>query len=250
MSLGSDSRPLPGGAAIFGTVLLAPRRLAALVLPAAWLLAAPAPASAAAAATGYYAAWDRTGSSGSWSGTAPVVAAGFPTASWTSNSTGLTVPTGASAFLGAGTPFGAAFGSSQGLPYLSVPTASGVTPSTTTLTFAAPTPATGWGFALGDVDADKVQIAAIDANLNALTGTALASALGFQGTFNYCAGAPKPSTCSGSATDVPTWDPATATLIGSGTDTSGAAGWFQPTVALGSLTFTFTAQLGIPIYQL
>lgn len=33
-------------------------------------------------------------------------------------------------------------------------------PSTTTYTFATPTPAGGWGFVLGDVDADQVLVQA------------------------------------------------------------------------------------------
>ncbi len=61
-----------------------------------------------------------------------------------------------------------------------------------------------------------------------------------------------PSGCTGGPpyTDVPTWNPSTSTLTGNVADTSGASGWFAPTVPLTSLTLLFTPQSGLPIYQL
>jgi hypothetical protein len=209
--------------------------------------AGPGPASAAAA-SGVYPDWQRTGAAGAWSVRGELAAAGFPVAATTSTASSLTVPGGASAFLGADTPFAQPFGSSQGKPYVNVSTAAGFAASTTKLTFATPTPAAGWGFALGDVDADAVQVSGTDGN-----GDPVAVAdLGFESSFNYCTNSPKPSSCTGSGpfTDQPVWSAGSATLTGNGPDTFGAAGWFRPAVPLSSLTLTFTRQSGSPIFQL
>lgn len=115
------------------------------------------------------------------------------------------------------------FGTSQNLPYLQLRTTTGTAASTTTIAFASPTPVqsggSGWGFTLGDIDADKVTVSATD-----ISGTTVTAAqLGWQGAFNYCAVSPKPSGCpAGESTDVPTWDPSTATLTGNVLDTGGA----------------------------
>ncbi len=213
---------------------------------AAWLLLRAG--TAQAATTAEYANWAQAGSSGAWTGTTTLSAAGFPVGALTSTSSALTIPTGASAFLSSDTPFGAVFGDSAGHPYANIGTATSQAPSTTTITFATPTPAAGWGFAVGDIDAGTVQIAATDTS-NAVVPVA---GLGWQSAFNYCATSPRPSSCTGPGpfTDQPTWDPGTATVIGSGTDTFGGAGWFEPTVALKSITFTFALQLGVPLFQL
>lgn len=200
-----------------------------------------------AASSGSYAQWVVSGGSGNWQG-AGTPAAGFPMATVASNATSVQVPSGATTFLGPNTPIGAEYGSSQAQNYMNVSTAAGFSPSTTTITFAKPTPAGKWAFALGDVDADLVAIAANDANGDPVT----AMALGFQSTFNYCAVSPKPGSCLGPGPflDVPTWDPDTSTLSGSGLDTFGAAAWFQPTVAIKSITFTFARKIGSPVFQL
>ncbi|MFC1437490.1 Ig-like domain-containing protein [Streptacidiphilus sp. N1-10] len=155
---------------------------------------------------------------------------------------------GNSAFLGSSTPVGARYGSSQGHPYVNLRTAAGGKPSTTTLTFDHPTPANKWAFVLGDVDADTIKVSARGADGKALT----TGQLGWKGAFNYCVNTPKPSTCTGSGpfTDKPVWNSGRATLVGRGGDTSGASGWFQPTVPITRLTLVFSVQTGIPIYQL
>jgi hypothetical protein len=204
--------------------------------------------AAAAAATGEYADWSIGGSGGAFSGSGAPAAAGFPAATVTSDATTIKAPSGASAFLGRATPVGEVYGSSRDLNYLNVSTAAGITTSTTTLDFAGPTPAANWAFVLGDIDADQVEISGLDADGN----PASAADLGFAGTFNYCAVSPKPGGCTGPGpfTDVPTWHPGSATLVGNGPDTFGASGWFQPTVAIKSLTLKFTALIGFPVYQL
>ncbi|CAN5403802.1 hypothetical protein BH09ACT10_BH09ACT10_07260 [soil metagenome] len=170
---------------------------------------------------------------------------GFPAASIANNSSTFSTPV--AAFLSASTPFGAAYGSSQTNTYLNTSTAASAAPSTTTYTFESATPATGWGIAFADIDADSLKIVATGPG-----GTLTASQLGFQGTFNFwTAATPRPSACGGVQTDVPTWDPTTSTLIGNVADTTGATGWFQPTAAITSITLTFTrlSATGSPIFQ-
>ncbi len=179
-------------------------------------------------------------------------ATGFPQADVrsTSRSGGVGPQSGASMWFGASTPPGSEYGSSKDKPYLNLrPKADNAqSPSITRYTFERATPQ-GWGFVLGDIDADKVTISATKAD-----GTAASSAeLGFQAVFNMCDASPKPSGCSGVVApfDLPIWDPSTSTLNGNTTaaDTIGASGWFKPSVSLRTLTFTFTQRSGFPIYQ-
>ena len=222
------------------------RRHLAILLPVSLLATALTAAVAvssvqAVGGTGEYAAWTRTGSTGTMTLAADDFAA--PSATWTTTGSSLDVPSGASTWLGPTTPFGAYFGSSQGKPYLNVGTGGAVS-VTTTYTFADPTPAGTWGFALGDIDADKVKISATDAG-----GNAVAVSSWYQGVFNYCAVSPKPSGCpAGTHTDVPVWN-GIDTLTGNGSDTSGASGWFRPTQSIKTLTFTFEKLSGFPIFQ-
>ncbi|MFD0630670.1 Ig-like domain-containing protein [Catenulispora yoronensis] len=200
-----------------------------------------APAAFAAAGRSHYAAWDFAGES------VTTTASGFPSAHVTTDSLAPSSASGQSAFLNAATPFGQVFGSSQGHPYALLRTAAGRAPSTTVLSFARPLAAGTWGFALGDVDAETVQVIAFDQDGRPLP----ASALGFQGTFNYCAGSPLPSSCVGQqGTDLPVWEPGTGTLVGNVADTNGASGWFRPTAAVATLEFHAAVQSGLPTYQL
>lgn len=216
--------------------------LAALVL---------VPGAASAATTAGWATWEPLGgSAGAFTTTMQLPAAGFPAATVTSDSRGgqVGVQSGASAWLSAATPPGAVYGSSQNQPYLNLrPRADNASsPSTTTYTFERPTPAGGWAFVLGDIDADRAVVIARDENGQLLTG----AELGWQGGFNYCAVTPSPS-CTGSATDIATFDPVSGEVIGNAgaLDTSGAAGWFQPTVPITSLTIFFYQRSGFPVYQ-
>ncbi|MGH8776066.1 MAG: MSCRAMM family protein [Jiangellaceae bacterium] len=205
--------------------------------------------TASAVTTAGWADWEPlTGTAGSFTTSMQLPAGGFPEASVTSDSRSgqVGVQSGASAWHGTSTPPGGKYGSSQNRPYLNLrPRAdTPAAPSATTYTFASPTPSSGWAFVLGDIDADQVQISAKGPDGQPLTATEL----GFQGTFNYCEVPPRPS-CTG--TDVPTWDPATSTLVGNAgaIDTSGASGWFEPTVPISTLTFTFAQRSGFPVYQ-
>ncbi len=229
------------------TRLLVPAALLAAlaVLAVPGVLASPADA----ATTGLWAGWTTTGTNAfsvQVANTPPMTA----TVTTDSRQGQTGVISGASTWLAPGTPVGAKYGSSQGRPYLNLrPKADAPTaPSTTTYSFAAPTPTSGWTFVLGDIDADKVQVRAIGPD-----GALLSAAqLGYRGGFNYCAPgiAGKPS-CTGSAADVPAWDPATLTLTGNAAaaDTNGSAGWFEPNAPISALTFIFTQRSGLPVYQ-
>ena len=228
-----------------------PRRHLALVLVALLGIAlAVQNAAIARADTASWADLTFTGSANAYTGTMQQRANAFPAATYFSDSTSGSATgrqSGASTYLTAATAVGQKYGSSQGRPYLNLrpftQNGAGVPgASTTTYTFERPTPATGWTFVLGDVDADQVTVAATDAAGQPVPP----SALGFRSVLNYCG----PGVCPAES-DVPTWDPATAVLRGNvaAVDTSGAAAWFEPTVPLTSLTFTFTRRAGFPVYQ-
>jgi SdrD B-like domain len=178
----------------------------------------------------------------------------FPAASWTSNSRSpIAIPGGTTNWLPAWTPFGAIHGSSQGSAYLNLRPAANnsFSPSTTTYVFATPTPPAGWGFVLGDIDADMVVVSATDA-----AGSPVSSAgLGLQAVFNYCDGSPRPSSCTnpppGTLFDVPTatLGVTSVSIVGNVADTNGAAASFQPTVPLSTLTFVYIWQAGFPVYH-
>ena len=191
------------------------------------------------------------GANPSWtSGLSMSGAAGFPAASIATNSLSPSVPSGSSTWLSASTPFGTQFASSQNQKYFNFSPTTGQAMSTTTITFASPTPLTGWGFALGDVDAESIGVSATDAN-----GAPVATNdLGFQSSFNLCnIPSPKPSTCIGVVTyDTPTWVPGSnsGVLQGNVNDTVGASGWFMPAVPLRTLTLRSTNLSGIPTASL
>lgn len=201
-------------------------------------IAAQSQPSVANNGTGYYGSWTASGSPGAGSFTTS--SQGFPAAAVTSTA-GLSSESGASSWLPDWTGIGKEYGSSQNQPYLavSVPTAG----ATTTITFSSSTPATGWSFALGDVDAEAVTISAKDAS-----GANVPVRGWFNDTFNYCQNSPRSSGCGTAQTDKPTWN-GSNTLTGSGSDTKGASGWFTPNQAIKTLTFTSSKITGLPQYQ-
>ncbi|MGA0567507.1 hypothetical protein ACO2Q7_09255 [Rathayibacter sp. KR2-224] len=185
------------------------------------------------------------------------------------------VASGSSAFLGSNTGFGQDFGSTRAQPYLTLrpksgspapnpPSVTTPAPSTTTVMFGSQ-PASGWGFAVGDLDADWVFIQPLDASGNDLP----TAELGEQGTGNYCDNAsPRPSACSGATApyDVPNWVPgpgsvpvaygsttitySPGTLYGNFNDTSGAYAWFLPSSQVHGIRLVYGALNGSPVYQL
>jgi len=218
-----------------------------LVGAVAVLLTAAAPAYAQGDTAGY-ATWTMSGTTRDYTGTM-ALPGNFPAATFTSDGRAdSSLRPGTNTWLGENTPFGGAYGSSrdQAYPLLRPRTDTPGNPSTTTYTFATATPASGWGFALGDIDADRITITATGADGSAVP----VGALGYQGSFNFCETSPKSTACSG-VTDfhTPTWTAGTATLSGDGDDETGGTGWFQPTVPITTLTFSFSALSGFPVYQ-
>jgi hypothetical protein len=244
------------------------RGLALVAVGLAAIALRPSPAAALPADQfGVFPTWTTSGTSGAFSASAAFApSAGFPSVTVATNSTTIRAPSGESAWLAAATGFGQEYGSSRAQPYLQLATAPGTTPSTTTLTFGAPPPL-GWGFALGDVDADWVFITAWqDA---ARTVPLTVDQLGFEAAGNYCTGSPRPSSCAtGPFTDAPVWvttpevfdgvSYVPGTLRGNslpgapatGRDTAGAYGWFRPTVAVATMDLLFGPRDGLPSVQL
>lgn len=246
------------------------RRIALLAATVGVIAALAVPTQANAldpAEIGVFPSWAVAGSSGAYSATPMFPAsAGFPATTVTSTGTTLAAPTGVSAFLGASTAFGAEYGSTRSQPYLNLAPAAGLTNSVTTISFASPPPA-GWGFALGDVDADWSFIQAFAGP--GLTNPVSVAGIGYQGSGNYCTNSPRPSTCGPAPyTDEPVWVTATETFDGitytPGTlrgnslpgaplatrDTSGAYAWFSPSVPIQTLQIIFGVREGFPTTQL
>ncbi|MCU1526431.1 MAG: hypothetical protein JWP75_194 [Frondihabitans sp.] len=221
---------------------------AVLALALGATLAGITASSANAAEINSYGTFTLSGPARAYTGTM-TLPGGFPETTFTSTSRQATIVSGASTWQAPSTPPGAVYGSSQGRPYLNQrPNADNTTsPAITTYTFATPSPASGWSFVLGDIDADQATITATDANGSSVP----VSALGFQSVFNYCHKTGGPSCDSANVNDVPSWNPATATLTGNiaASDTEGASGWFSPTVPLKTLTITYQQRSGLPVYQ-
>jgi hypothetical protein len=234
--------------------------LVSLVLGASIILVTAGP-SAAAPSDGY-GTWQVTSSPTGYTGTVSAPA-GFPAVAFRSDSrvVGSTpVQSGATVWVPAGTSFGDAYGSSEGKQYINLrpkaDNASTTSASTTTYTFATPTPVGTWGINFGDIDAESLTISAIDA-----TGTPVSAAnLGVQPAYNYCNASPRSSSCSGQSAPyiVPTVTNTPSTIVVQDTecpttsarcDTAGAAVWFSPLVPLSSLTVTSAWKQGFPSYQ-
>lgn len=247
------------------------RTLAALAVAGSLVLAGLFMAAPAQAVEpdeyGVYPSWTTSGSSGAFTATASFPAsAGMPVVTVTSNASSFSSPSGASSWMNGSTSFGTEFGPSRLQPYLLVPTAPGLQNSVTTLSFDGD-PQPGWGFALGDIDADWVfiQAWADDARTIPLT----LPQLGFQTAGNFCIGSPRPSACStpGLAFESPVWVTAPETFDGinyvPGTlrgntlvppqttlDSAGAYAWFAPTVPVRHIDLTFGLRAGIPNYSI
>ena len=215
---------------------------------------------------GVFPTWNVSGGAGALAATPTFPpSAGFPTTTLTSTGSTLASPSGVTAFLGAGTDFGAEYGTTRSQPYLTLsPAGSGN--SVTTISFDG-APPSGWGFALGDIDADWAYIEAFSAP--GLSGPLPLTALGFQSAGNYCNASPRPGACANPPyTDSPVWvtapesfdgiDYIPGTLRGNSLpgapaatrDTSGAYAWFQPDASVLSIRITFGIRDGSPTAQL
>ena len=204
-------------------------RLTGMTITALALAAIGLPAlSQAADGTGVYGSWAVSGGSGQLTFTGTV----FPNATITSTDGSLSVAR--SATLTSATPFGAQYGTSSGRTYLSSAIASGKPAGAVTVTFDEPPVPGTWGMAFGDVDAENLVITGSLAD-----GTSVdISEWGIE-TFNYAG-----------QSDVPTYDPTTGRLVGSGVDTSGATVWLAPSQSVTSVTIVQERASGFPQYQL
>ncbi|MBM6399830.1 carboxypeptidase-like regulatory domain-containing protein [Phycicoccus sonneratiae] len=224
------------------------------------LLVGTGAGAASAAPSEGYADWTLSGSGGAYTATAADLATGFPAVSLTSTSAApASVGTGTTTWVPAGTGFGAAFGSSRGREYLGLrPAANNATsPSDTTLTFAAPTPVGGWGLALGDLEAETIEVTGTDPDGNPVSG----AQLGLVEAFSFCDASPRSAACSGQSAP---YDLPTATVLADRVtatdprcpsdpttcDTVGETVWLSPTVPLGSLTIRSRWDQGLPTYLL
>jgi hypothetical protein len=213
--------------------------------------------SASAATAGHWGAFAVSGSSRAYTGT--MTLPGFPATTFTSTSRQASVISGATTGQGPSTPPGAVYGNSRNNTYLNQrPLAdqpNAASAATTTYTFDGATPgAGGWSFVLGDVDADQVTLSGTVPG----GGAATVAQLGYQGSYNSCSTvSPGGWTCPAdpggvpAGQDRPTWDAATGVLTGNAAanDTAGATAWFTPTVPLATLTMTYQARSGLPVYQ-
>jgi LPXTG-motif cell wall-anchored protein len=216
-------------------------------------------APASAAPFGNYVAWSLEGGGGSYTASGRNQTVGFPGVTVTSTSRApADVGSGASTWIPEGTGFGARFGSSRDQVYLSLrPAADDAgSPSVTTFTFDAPTPVGRWGLALGDIDAEALEVSGTDADGDPLTG----AQVGLVEAFSYCDASPRSSTCSGQsapyvlptatvAGDRVTLEDTQCPIDPTRCDTSGASAWVSPTVPVRTLTVTSTWRQGSPSYQ-
>ena len=128
--------------------------------------------------------------------------------------------------------------------------------STTTFTFATPTPVGVWGAAFSDIDAEVIGVSATSA-----AGTPVAAADLGVAAFNYCVPGTTPNPCPGNtgltpmptltstATSVSAADPLCPS-VAANCSTGGASIWVQPAVAITSLSITSTFVSGIPQAQM
>ena len=222
-------------------------RVVAAVAVAAVLSLAGAADGALTSGTGVFG--PVLGSDAAFTTTMQLPGLGYPVAEVTTDAYGASVPVSRTAGWGPDSPPGQRFGSGLSRSYLSLRPAANdaASPSTTTYTFDPAVP-TGWGFVVGDIDADEVTVGATRAD----GSDATTSQLGFAGAFNACATTPRPAACTGAAlTDVPTWDAGNATVTGNtaADDSTGADAWFVPTVPLRTLTLTYRWRRGQPTFQ-
>lgn len=128
--------------------------------------------------------------------------------------------------------------------------------TTLTIRFNQPTPPSGWGFSLVDMDVDQVRFRAKDASGISVPLTTMAS--WFVQTFDAS------PIVNGS--NIPSWDPSEVAVVGSESttptwrttidtssgDTEAGAAWFQPNVSLSEITFEYQSivQTGAPSYHI
>jgi len=185
-------------------------------------------------------------------GTPPITAtANFPGASnlTATVSTGedMNLVSGASVFLPATRGMGVVYGSSKNFPYLSIKV-DNTANTTATIELSREPAATRFAFALGDIDAETLVVSMKNA-----AGTDLTAAeMGAQTSFNHASASGPVPTVTSNATEITVEDPNCPAVPAQNEtcDTDGATAWFQPTVAVKTITITSTTKTGFPRYQL
>jgi len=141
----------------------------------------------------------------------------------------------------AATPIGAVFGTngpSSTNNYLYAESLDDTTtPLVITVTFASAVAAGNLGFAVSDLDTDRVTVTATDGSGGALTG---AQIVGTATTvaFNFCnySGGP---VCTDTAVPTVTQNANSVLAQGSLSSSKGSTAWFRPSVAVKTVTFSF-----------
>jgi hypothetical protein len=154
---------------------------------------------------------------------------------------------GASVFLPATRGMGVVYGSSKDFPYLSIKVDNTAT-TTATIELSREPAATRFAFALGDIDAETLVVSMKNA-----AGTDLTAAeMGAQTSFNHASASGPVPTVTSNATEITVEDPNCPAVPAQNEtcDTDGATAWFQPTVAVKTITITSTTKTGFPRYQL
>ncbi|MEY4668662.1 MAG: hypothetical protein RL518_1361 [Pseudomonadota bacterium] len=112
-----------------------------------------------------------------------------------------------------------------------------------TLRFNSSTPASGWGFAVVDIDVDQVRLSATDRNGNPVSSTVISR--WFAQSFDA-----NPSV---NGVNIPSWNASDSAVVGASSrsesfretvegdldDTEAASAWFQPRTSLSTLTFEY-----------
>ena len=117
--------------------------------------------------------------------------------------------------------------------------------ATATYTFKRPTPANKLGFAVSDIDIDRLQITAKDSSGRSVAGQDLVGDV-----FNFCdvPAEGRPEDCGGSRNKItPRLKNTSNGVLLTGrndNDTEGASAWFRPTVKIKRITFVFRADPG------
>lgn len=151
----------------------------------------------------------------------------------------------------ADTPIGAVFGangpqSSDGTAnlFLIQSTSTNSDEAVLTVTFASPTTAGNLGFAVSDLDSDHVTVTATDGSGAAVSGEQLVGSAS-PNSFNFCDVTAPPAAC-GSDTVGPLITVGATDVLAAGIEsgTDGSTAWFQPTVAISTVTFTFSTDDG------
>lgn len=112
--------------------------------------------------------------------------------------------------------------------------------ATATYSFKRPTPANKLGFAVSDIDLDRLKITAKDSSGRAVAGSDLAGDV-----FNFCnvPAAGRPDECEGERKKItPRLKNTSNGVVLTGrndNDTEGAAAWFKPTLRIKQITFRF-----------